>query len=213
MKKNQPHQRRTHQIDQVGKSCHPKVMLNISGSPRVKQIRSLAFFLTHDILTPTDILRMKWRTSTQCRSVTYIIHWVKVNWSSLWNGLVLLLMKTMMKNSDINKNCKVPHQKVQKIIKAMDPQIYRREPRTCAILIPAWGSNWGSLGFCRLQTWKQCVFNLCAVFYMFLSSHSDPQLSLLLTLMFSSASQSNMIVSPFFHSIHSFLSLFSPKLK
>ena len=26
-------------------------------------------------------------------------------------------------------------------------QIYKGDPRTCTILIPAWGSNWGSSGF------------------------------------------------------------------
>ena len=29
--------------------------------------------------------------------------------------------------------------------------IYTRDPRTCAILIPAWGSHWGSLGFFHNQ--------------------------------------------------------------
>ena len=29
----------------------------------------------------------------------------------------------------------------------MIPQIYKGDPRTCAIFIPPWGSNWGSLGF------------------------------------------------------------------
>ena len=28
-----------------------------------------------------------------------------------------------------------------------NPQMYKGDPRTCAILIPAWGSNWGYLGF------------------------------------------------------------------
>ena len=32
-----------------------------------------------------------------------------------------------------------------------EPQMYTRDPRTWAILIPAWGSNWGSLGFSRNQ--------------------------------------------------------------
>ena len=32
------------------------------------------------------------------------------------------------------------------------PQIYKEDPRTCAIFIPAlWGSNWGSSGFSRNQ--------------------------------------------------------------
>ena len=31
------------------------------------------------------------------------------------------------------------------------PQIYKGDPRTCAIFIPAWGLNWGSLGFPRNQ--------------------------------------------------------------
>ena len=29
--------------------------------------------------------------------------------------------------------------------------IYKRDPRTCAIFIPAWGSNWGSSGLSRYQ--------------------------------------------------------------
>ena len=31
-------------------------------------------------------------------------------------------------------------------------QIYTRDTRTCAIVIPAWGSNWGSLGFSHYQS-------------------------------------------------------------
>ena len=31
------------------------------------------------------------------------------------------------------------------------PQIFKGDPRTCAIFIPAWGSSWGYLGFSRYQ--------------------------------------------------------------
>ena len=31
------------------------------------------------------------------------------------------------------------------------PQTYTGDPRTCDIFIPAWGSNWGSLGFSHNQ--------------------------------------------------------------
>ena len=34
-------------------------------------------------------------------------------------------------------------------------QIYKGDPRTCAIFIPAWGSNWGSSGFSRNQNTRR----------------------------------------------------------
>ena len=33
----------------------------------------------------------------------------------------------------------------------MYPQIHKGDPRTCAIFITAWGSNWGSSGFSRIR--------------------------------------------------------------
>ena len=31
------------------------------------------------------------------------------------------------------------------------PQIYKGDPRTCTIFIPAWGSNWGFMGFPAIE--------------------------------------------------------------
>ena len=41
---------------------------------------------------------------------------------------------------------------------------YNRDPRTCGIFIPAWGSNWGSSGFSRNQ--NNCSSSLFKYIYM-----------------------------------------------
>ena len=70
---------------------------------------------------------------------------------------------------NIWKCLKVPHQQQEHVLhlkvcsycmykikldwaeNVLQSQIYNGDPRTCTIFIPAWGSNWESLNFSRIQ--------------------------------------------------------------
>ena len=54
-------------------------------------------------------------------------------------------------------------------------QIYKGDPRTCVIFIPAWGSNWGSLGFSRNQNNRGSWGGYVTCIYCSLSVKINPQ--------------------------------------
>ena len=50
-------------------------------------------------------------------------------------------------------------------------QIYTRDPRTCTIFVPAWGSIWGSLGFLAIK--MTAVRQVRMSLHLLLSEHED----------------------------------------
>ena len=50
-------------------------------------------------------------------------------------------------NIEVNLHCTLTAHPLSLWWVVLRPQIYKGDPRTCAILIPAWSSNWGYSGF------------------------------------------------------------------